>query len=147
MAEHRTPEEREAAMAVLEANGGNVKKTARETGVSPKTLREWKAGGKDVPPPEKSDALTQSYLEKARGVREALLDRLKELAPKELDMFKVAGAFKVLTDAVSEEEVNRALTERIRRGTAEALSAAGASGHGADRGDGEAGTGRNRATA
>ena len=75
------------------------------------------------------------------------LDRLKELAPKELDMFKVAGAFKVLTDAVSEEEVNRALTERIRRGTAEALSAAGASGHGADRGDGEAGTGRNRATA
>lgn len=107
-------------MTVLTANGGNIKKTSRETGISPKTLREWKAGGKDIPPPEKSEALTQSYLDKARRTREALLDRMAVLAASETDLFKVSGAFKIVAEAASEEEVNRALAARISNAQAQA---------------------------
>lgn len=118
-------------MTTLEANRGNVKKTARETGISPKTLREWRAGGKDKPPPEKSQALIESYLEKAKRAREALLDRLLALAPVEADMFKVAGAYKIVAEAASDEEVNGALARRIaaaQTATAPRLEGAGSAG-------------------
>lgn len=36
-----TPEQRANALAVLERNGGNAKKTARDTNVERTTLREW----------------------------------------------------------------------------------------------------------
>lgn len=109
-----TDEEKQAALTLLEANGGNLKRTARETGVTTPTLRAWREEGKIKPSPEKAAALVDSYLEKAKRVREALLDRLAELAPKETDMFKVAGAFKTVAEAAASEEVDRALTIRLR---------------------------------
>jgi hypothetical protein len=36
--------ERAAALAALDANGGNVRKTAKQIGVPRKTLEEWSAG-------------------------------------------------------------------------------------------------------
>ncbi len=35
-------QEKEAALILLEANGGNIKKTARETGMFAPTLRAWR---------------------------------------------------------------------------------------------------------
>lgn len=41
-----TPEQRAAALAALQANGGNVGKTAKQVGIPPRTIRGW-AGGKN----------------------------------------------------------------------------------------------------
>jgi transposase-like protein len=37
-------EDRLAALAALKANAGNIEKTAREVGVKPTTLRQWRDG-------------------------------------------------------------------------------------------------------
>jgi len=37
-----TDAERATALAALDANGGNVKRTARDTGISPSTLASWR---------------------------------------------------------------------------------------------------------
>lgn len=109
-----TEQEKEAALTLLEANRGNLKKTSRETGITTPTLRAWREEGKVKPSPEKAAEIVDSYLAKARRVREALLDRLAELAPVETDMFKVAGAFKTVAEAASSEEVDRAIADRVR---------------------------------
>ena len=115
-----TDEERISALITLEANGGNIKKTVRETGVSAPTLRAWKAEGKEKPPPEKVEALIESYLDKARRAREKLLDRMIAVAETEADLFKLSGAFKIVADATADEEVNRALAHRINAAQAPA---------------------------
>ncbi len=100
-----TDAEREATLTVLQANGGNLKRTARETGVSLPTLRDWKAGGKVHPDPVKAAALGASYLERVKAAREAAMIRMLELIPGETDLFKVTGAVKVLSEVAMNEEV------------------------------------------
>jgi len=39
-----TPEERETVLAKLAANGGNVARTSRETGIREATIRRWRDG-------------------------------------------------------------------------------------------------------
>jgi transposase-like protein len=96
-------EERAACLAALQANAGNVAKTARECGVPRDTLRSWLAGAKVVnggesdSPPEKKPAAVRAAemlpvakrtleqeLERfaRRGVRHAL-GRLKDLSAKD----------------------------------------------------------------
>jgi transposase-like protein len=131
-----TPEQRTAALTTLEANRGNIKKTARETGITPPTLRAWRDEGKAEPSPEKAAALVDSFLEKVRRVREAAANRLLELIPTETDVHKVAGALKIANEAgrleagepteVSRvESVQRDLPERVARAAAEALKERG----------------------
>ncbi|GGI87130.1 hypothetical protein [Deinococcus wulumuqiensis] len=115
-------EQREAFLTILEANAGNIKKTARETGVSAPTLREWQAQGKIKPSPEKVAEIIEGYLEKAKRVREKLLDRMSEVADTEKDLFKLSGAFKIVADATADEEVNRALANRINAAQAQATA-------------------------
>lgn len=107
-----TDAEREATLTVLKANGGNLKKTSRETGVSLPTLREWKAGGKVRADPIKAAALAESYLQRVKAAREAAMIRMLELIPVEGDLFKVTGAVKVLSEiAMNEEVLNDALRD------------------------------------
>lgn len=125
--------EREAALTTLKANGGNLKKTSRETGISLPTLRDWKAGGKVQPDPIKAEELKASFLERVRAVREAASRRMLELIPNETDLHKVAGALKIANEAARleggeatqrsevrnvEEDPERA---RLARAAAEAL--------------------------
>lgn len=107
-----TDQDREAVLTVLKANGGNLKKTSRETGVSLPTLRDWKAGGKAKPDPVKAAELAASYLDRVKAAREAAMIRMLELIPTESDLFKVTGAVKVLSElAMNQEVLNDALRD------------------------------------
>lgn len=68
-------EERGATLTALDANGGNVSKTARETGVPRKTVEEWR-DGRHVP----------EVANIRQGKRRALADELEELAYLCLDL-------------------------------------------------------------
>jgi len=96
-----TDDQRIAALAALAANGGNISQTARQTGIPRITLRKWQASElNDLPEVASIKAeLTGSFIEKARSARELILDRLVALAPEERDMFKLAGAFKIVNEA------------------------------------------------
>ena len=109
-----TDSEREAVLTILKANGGNLKRTARETGVSLPTLREWKAGGKVQADPIKAAEIGASYLTRVKAAREAAMIRMLELIPNEMDLFKVTGAVKVLSEvAMNEEVLNDAIRDEI----------------------------------
>lgn len=101
MSKTYTDDQRIAALAALAANGGNISQTARQTGIPRITLRKWQASElNDLPEVASIKAeLTGSFIEKARSARELILDRLVALAPEERDMFKLAGAFKIVNEA------------------------------------------------
>lgn len=63
------------ALAALDANGGNVRRTASQVGVSPNTLRDWREG-RGVNP-EVTDIRSEK--------RQSLADRLDAIAHKALD--------------------------------------------------------------
>ena len=109
-----TEQEKEAALTLLEANRGNLKKTARETGVSLPTLRDWRAGGKVKPDPIKAAELRTSFLEQIREVREAASKRMLELIPAETDLHKVAGALKIANDAARLESGEATQRSEVR---------------------------------
>jgi transposase-like protein len=131
-------EEKIAALATLAANKGNLSKTAKDTGITRDSLREWR----DDPALDSTEvatikrAVADSFLEKVKRVRELAADRLIELLPLEGDVHKVAGAMKIANEAgrleagepteVSRvESVQRDLPERVARAAAEALKERG----------------------
>ena len=101
MSKTYTDEQRVVALAALAANGGNIAKTSREMGIPRITLRKWQASElNDLPEVATVKAeLTGSFIEKTKAAREVFLTRLVALAPEEKDMFKLAGAFKIVNDA------------------------------------------------
>lgn len=101
MSKTYTDDQRIAALAALASNGGNLAKTARQTGISRMTLREWQASDlNDLPEVATLKAeFTGSFIEKVKSAREVFIDRMVALAPDEKDMFKLAGAFKIVNDA------------------------------------------------
>lgn len=68
---HYSDEDRASALAVLEANGGNVSQTSRELGIPRGTLRRWQAGG--APPP------AQMRQEKKASLLDLLEERLRQI--------------------------------------------------------------------
>ncbi len=110
-------EQRITALAALAANGGNIAKTARETGISRMTLREWQGSElNDLPEVATvKQQLIGSFIEKAKTARELILDRLVQLAPEEKDMFKLAGAFKIVNDAARLESGEATTRNEVRR--------------------------------
>jgi transposase-like protein len=126
---HYTPEEKKVVLACLEANGGNLSKTARECGVARSTLIEWRdhPTGDATPDPAEIDTLKKeiqgSFVDKIKQTRERLLDRIYEVSKTEQDLFKLSGAFKTVMEAASEEEVNSAIAARIK--TAQTQAAQG----------------------
>ncbi|WP_139322664.1 hypothetical protein [Deinococcus marmoris] len=113
-----TDEERAVILALLAANGHNLSRTERETGVARSTLMRWAenppdaTGGASTIAALKTE-IQESYLAKAKRAREVLLDRMIKVAADERDLFKISGAFKIVSDATGEEEVNHALATRI----------------------------------
>lgn len=113
---HYSTEQKIAVLATLAANGGNVSRTARETGVDRMTLRAWRASELNDSPEvaTQKEVLATSYIGKVRQTREALLERMLTLSQTEQDLFKVSGAFKIVSEAASEAEVQEALAAAIR---------------------------------
>jgi transposase-like protein len=82
-------------MVCLEANGGIIKRTARELGIPAPTLRAWRDQGTVIVPPEKALALIDARLEKLQATRLAGLNRMLALMPQETDLYKITGATKI----------------------------------------------------
>lgn len=124
MAKTYSNEQRIAALASLAANGGNISKTSRETGVSRITLRGWQASElNDLPEVATiKKGLVDSYREKLRKARESALDRMLELMPVESDLHKVTGAAKIL----SEISITQDVIDEYNRPEASASAASGA---------------------
>lgn len=94
-----TPEQRAAVLAVLKANGGKVKPTARETGVPAPTIRDWRDAPDAAAPVEVRNAAERDLAAEVEQVRWAYLDRARELgAVKSTSGFYAVQAFQKLTE-------------------------------------------------
>lgn len=124
MSKTYTEGQRVTALAALAANGGNISKTARQTGIPRITLRKWQASElNDLPEVATiKKEFADDFMEKLKRTRSRLIDRIYTVAEHEQDIYKLSGAFKTVMDAASEQEVNEALAERIR-GASEAQAA------------------------
>lgn len=73
-------EDKARAYVVLQTNDGNLKRTARDTGIPEPTIRrwrnEWAEGG--PPPVEQVEQAATDYLSEAERVRDLSLRRIKE---------------------------------------------------------------------
>lgn len=70
----RSDQQKAEALAVLDANAGNVSKTARDTGIPRKTLEEWRDG-----------RVAEGVAELRQEKKEGLADRLEAIALQMLD--------------------------------------------------------------
>lgn len=69
-----TDGDREAALAALAANGGNLKATAAALGIPPKTLRSWRDQGGDFAP-HKKEGMAEALDRAAWTLLGALTDK------------------------------------------------------------------------
>lgn len=97
--------DRAVVYAGLEANDGNIKRTARETGYPISTIRDWKqAWERKGIESEVADALplvVTDFVEDATRVRNKLLMRLEQLADKgDLTGREIVPALGMLTDKI-----------------------------------------------
>lgn len=75
-----SPEDKAAVMAVLAANGGNQKRTARDTGVALSTLRYWIAHPESAPPSdEQVQVAVDKFVGDAQRIRDKALRKLEGL--------------------------------------------------------------------
>lgn len=86
---------------VLAANDGNVKRTARETGVPENTVRRWKKEFESDPPSAElvTDAVND-FAGEAEGVRNLALQRIKELIPSSNKINDLNNTVGILTDKI-----------------------------------------------
>lgn len=97
--------DRARVYAELEANEGNIKRTARNTGVPISTVRDWKQewanGGVDTATVEALPAVVIDFVQDATRVRDKLLIRLEQLADKgDLSAREIVPALGMLTDKI-----------------------------------------------
>ena len=117
-----------AARTILHPDGAiNWTRASRHLKIAVNTLKKWDAdpgsfGVSDDSVTTIKKELQESYLDKAKRAREVLLDRMIAVAQSEKDLFKLSGAFKTVADATSDEEVNRALANRINAAQAQATA-------------------------
>ena len=97
-------EDVDKVLGKLAKNKGNVKKTARETGVAVNTLKKWK--NED---PEKYDIIEKQTIEMIKGAQMVVLQnqinnlvaasqRMGELIPTEDNIDKITNAIKLIND-------------------------------------------------
>jgi len=97
-------EDVDKVLGVLAKNKGNVKKTARETGVAVNTLKKWK--NED---PEKYDIIEQQTIDMVKQAQMVVLQnqinnlvsasqRMGELIPNEDNIDKITNAIKLIND-------------------------------------------------
>jgi len=79
---------REEVLALLKANGGNVKRTARESGIPSDTIRYWKAKAGPVlgvkTPTQKEASLEELFEHIIRVAARLLPDKLETAKPSEI---------------------------------------------------------------
>jgi transposase-like protein len=98
-----TDDDRAAVFLALTVNDGNVKRTARETGVPENTVRDWKTRwAKDGVPPEieaLAVGVAHEFADAAEGVRDKAL-RLLDGKLADMSGRDLAWVVGVLTDKV-----------------------------------------------
>ena len=100
-----SPEDKAAVMAVLAANGGNQKRTARETGVPLATLRYWIKHPESAPPSdEQVQAAVDGFVEGAERIRDAALKKLGDLVTND----QVSARDLITTLGVLDDKITRA---------------------------------------
>lgn len=80
--QHYSDDARAAALAVLDANGGNLSRSAREAGVPPSTLDRWRSDRSKVGSPELRDQKRMEAADVYRSIESkagGLLDRALDL--------------------------------------------------------------------
>lgn len=77
-----TDDDRAAALAALEANKGNVRKTSREMRVSEPTLRRWRKLQNN---PQENDAHKKATAKRMPQARASLSERFREFVHSALD--------------------------------------------------------------
>lgn len=86
---------------VLTANNGNIKRTARETGISESTVRNWKREFEKNPPDQemvKAEVTAEGgYVEQLKQVRDEALKALRNKIPS-MSGQQLAVAFGILDD-------------------------------------------------
>lgn len=97
--------DRAVVYAALEANNGNIKRTARETGYPVSTVRDWKTEwerkGVQQEIVDALPAVVGDFVDDATRVRNKLLMRLEQLADRgELDGRTIVPALGMLTDKI-----------------------------------------------
>lgn len=93
------------AFAQLEVNNGNIKRTARDLGVPPSTIRRWRdewEASKNLPAAEDLIVATGDFIEDAERVRDLSLKVLEEkLRLGQGTVAQVATVLGVLDDKIS----------------------------------------------
>lgn len=116
-----TNDQRVTVLAALAANGGNIRKTARETGVDRNTIVSWSksdlSNSADIS--RIKSELQDAYMSQLKTAREKLIRRISAVAETEQDLFKLSGAFKIIAEASAEQEVQEALAAAIRERASE----------------------------
>lgn len=100
-----SPEKRAEVFAHLTESDGNIKRTARNTGVPVSTVRDWKTewenGGVDTETVEALPALAVDFVEDATRIRDKLLIHLERLADQgKLNARETTTGIGVLTDKI-----------------------------------------------
>jgi transposase-like protein len=96
-----TEADKAKVFAVLRANDGNVKRTARETGVPENTVRRWRNEFVETPPSEEAiEAAVGEFVEEASTVRNLALARIKELIPGSTKIGELNVTVGILTDKI-----------------------------------------------
>lgn len=75
-----TAEDKARAYVVLQSNEGNLKRTARDTGIPEPTIRRWRNewASEGPPPLEQLEEAATDYVANAETVRDLALQRIKE---------------------------------------------------------------------
>ena len=109
-----TDQAKAAAFAALEVNDGNVKRTARELGLPPSTVRRWRddwEANKNLPAAEDIIEATGNFVEDAERVRDLSLRVLEQkLQAGQGTVAQVATVLGVLTDPIDRA---RGLADRV----------------------------------
>lgn len=97
-----TDEEKARVYVVLASNDGNVKRTARETGVPENTVRRWRNEFQKEGPPSTDlvQSATQDFVGEAEVVRNLALQRIRDLIPTSEKINELNNTVGILTDKI-----------------------------------------------
>lgn len=99
-----TAEDKARVYVVLMTNEGNVKRTARDTGLPENTVRRWKKEWEENGPPEIDEEIREAvtdYVTSMEKTRDLSLKRIHEkLERGEGTLPQIATVFGVLTDKI-----------------------------------------------
>lgn len=96
--------DRATVYTVLLSNDGNVKRTARDTGINETTVRRWKSDFVDNPPPlEAVEAAVGEFVSDAKRVRNKALLEIE----RQIDAGTFKGAALVTVVGVLDDKITR----------------------------------------